>query len=112
MSNHEALDHLPGQLAAPRRNGRALKFGGGPPNYLQNALAAVAEPFKGNTTDGAVAPGLFPIRATGVSTQTIREAAEAFLGSLNAEQRARALFSRRTFATIMNYAMRGLLTTS
>jgi Protein of unknown function (DUF3500) len=92
MSRPETLDHLPGQLATPRRNGRPLKFGGGPANYLQNALKAVAEPFKGNTTEGTVVPGLFPIKATGVSTQTICAAAEAFLGSLSAEQRARALF--------------------
>ena len=92
MGANENLDYLPGQLAAPRRNGRSLKFGGGPPNYLQNALKAVDEPFKGNTTDGAIVPGLFPIKATGISTQTIREAVEAYLGSLNAEQRARALF--------------------
>jgi hypothetical protein len=92
MGANENLDYLPGQLAAPRRNGRSLKFGGGPPNYLQNALKAVDEPFMGNTTDGAIVPGLFPIRATGISTQTIREAAEAYLGSLNAKQRARALF--------------------
>jgi len=92
MSERENADYLPGQLASPRRNGRSLKAGGGPPNYLQNALKAVAEPFKGNTTAGAVVPGLFPIKATGVSTQTIREAAEAYLGSLNTEQRARALF--------------------
>lgn len=92
MSTSEIADHLPGQLGLPRRNGRLLKFGGGPPNYLQNALKAVAEPFQGNTTDGTAVSGLFPIQATGVSTQTIREAAEAFLGSLNDEQRARALF--------------------
>ena len=92
MGANENLDYLPGQLAAPRRNGRSLKFGGGPPNYLQNALKAVDEPFMGNTTDGAIVPGLFPIRATGISTQTIREAAEAYLGSLNAEQQARTLF--------------------
>jgi Protein of unknown function (DUF3500) len=92
MSRNEPVDHLPGQLASPRRNGRPLKFGGGPANYLQNALKAVAEPFRGNTTNGTVVPGLFPIKATGVSTQTIRAAAEAFLGSLSAEQRARALF--------------------
>jgi hypothetical protein len=92
MSERENADHLPGQLAAPRRNGRPLKLGGGPPNYLQNALKTVAEPFKGNTTDGAVVPGLFPIRATGVSTQTIRQATEAFLASLSAGQRARAIF--------------------
>jgi hypothetical protein len=93
MSKGEKADHLPGQLAAPRRNGRPLKLGGGPPNYLQNALKAVAEPFKGNTTGGTVVPGLFPIGATAVSTQTIREAAESYLGSLNADQRARALFT-------------------
>ena len=92
MGANKNLDYLPGQLAAPRRNGRSLKFGGGPPNYLQNALKSVDGPFKGNTTDGAIVPGLFPIRATGISTQTIREAAEAYLGSLNAEQRARTLF--------------------
>jgi hypothetical protein len=92
MSERENADHLPGQLAAPRRSGRPLKLGGGPPNYLQNALKTVAEPFKGNTTDGAVVPGLFPIQATGVSTQTIRQAAEAYLASLSAGQRARTLF--------------------
>ena len=92
MSKVEKSDHLPGQLAAPRRNGRPLKFGGGPPHYLENALKAVAEPFKGNTTDGSAIPGLFPLRATGVSTQPIREAAEAYIGSLNTQQRARALF--------------------
>jgi len=92
MSKPENLDHLPAQLAAPRLNGRPLKFGGGPPNYLTNALAAAAEPFKGNTADGTVVSGLFSIRATGASTETIREAAEAFLGSLSAAQRTRALF--------------------
>ena len=92
MSELESADHLPGQLAAPRRNGRPLKLGGGPPNYLQNALKTAAEPFKGNTTDGAVVPGLFQIQATGLSTQTIRQAAEAYLASLSAGQRARALF--------------------
>ena len=92
MSKHDPVDYLAGQLAVPRRNGRALKFGGGPPNYLQNALKAVAEPFKGNTTDGSAIPSLFPLMATGVSTQPIREAAEAYIGSLNTQQRARAIF--------------------
>ncbi len=92
MSEHDPVDYLAGQLAVPRRNGRALKFGGGPPNYLQNALKAVAEPFKGNTTDGSAIPSLFPLMATGISTQPIREAAEAYIGSLNTQQRARAIF--------------------
>jgi hypothetical protein len=52
----------------------------------------LAEPFKGITTDGKVIPGLFPVRPTGVSTGPVRDAAEAFLASLTAEQRARTAF--------------------
>jgi hypothetical protein len=52
----------------------------------------LAEPFKGITTDGRVIPGLFPIQSTGVSTEPVRNAAEAFLSSLTAEQRTRILF--------------------
>lgn len=50
------------------------------------------EPFKGGTIDGEVQPGLFKIESTGVSTQPIVEAANAFISSLNDEQRARAVF--------------------
>ena len=38
----------------------------------------LAEPFKGITTAGNVEPGLFEIRSTGVSTEPVRKAAEAF----------------------------------
>jgi hypothetical protein len=72
---------------------RPLHTKGGSPNYVEKSLAAAAEPFKGITSNGSVIPGLFGIEKTGISTQTIREAAEAFLGSLNAEQRAKTLFS-------------------
>jgi hypothetical protein len=75
--------------AAPRR---ALRLGGGPAGYVENALKAVTEPFKGITSDGTVVPGLFPIQKTGVSTLPIRSAAEAFLASLSPEQRAKTLF--------------------
>ena len=71
---------------------RPLHTKGGSPNYLEKSLAAAAEPFKGITNDGNVISGLYSIQKTGFSTQTIREAAEAFLGSLNAEQRAKTLF--------------------
>jgi len=74
------------------RNKRPLLTKGGPPNYVQNSLAAAAEPFKGITTAGTIVPGLFPIQKTGVSTQSLREAAEAFLGSLKPEQRAKTVF--------------------
>jgi hypothetical protein len=52
----------------------------------------LAEPFKGITADGNVAPGLFPIQATGVSTGAVRNAAEAFLASLTNVQRIRTMF--------------------
>jgi hypothetical protein len=54
--------------------------------------AALAEPFRGITADGKVEPGLFPIRATGVSTDPVRKAADAFLAALTPEQRARTKF--------------------
>ena len=72
---------------------RPLHTKGGSLNYVEKSLAAAAEPFKGITSDGNIIPGLFSVQQTGVSTQSIREAAEAFLGSLNAEQRAKTLFS-------------------
>ena len=51
----------------------------------QREEAALAEPFKGVTTDGTVNPGLFSIQSTGVSTEPVREAAEQFLASLSGE---------------------------
>ena len=52
----------------------------------------LAEPFKGVTADGRVVPGLFPLRSTGVSTEPVRKAAEAFLASLTEQQRAKSTF--------------------
>lgn len=52
----------------------------------------LAEPFKGVTTNGTVVPGLFPIRATGVSTAPVRKAAGAFLSTLTPEQRKKTAF--------------------
>ena len=71
---------------------RPLHRQGGGQNYLEKSLAAAAEPFKGITSDGNIIPGLFGIERTGVSTQAIRQAAEAFLASLDPEQRAKTLF--------------------
>ncbi len=45
-------------------------------------------PFKGVTTDGEIVPDLYSIRSTGVSTEPVRIAAEAYLAALDAEQRA------------------------
>ncbi|MCZ0943548.1 MAG: hypothetical protein OXJ53_10860, partial [Gammaproteobacteria bacterium] len=41
--------------------------------------ARLDEPFLGVTANGEIEDGLFHIRATGVSTEPIREAAVAFL---------------------------------
>ena len=61
--------------------------------YRANGEAAVAEPFKGITTDGRVAGDLFALGKTGVSTRPIQDAAEAWLAALGPESRARAFFS-------------------
>ena len=52
----------------------------------------LAEPFRGVTTTGAVASGLFAVRSTGVSTKPVMEAASAFIGRLTAEQRAKTTY--------------------
>jgi hypothetical protein len=56
------------------------------------AQAALDEPFTGITTGGSVLPGLFPIRSSGVSTEPVRQAAEAFLAALDDAQRQAATF--------------------
>lgn len=61
--------------------------------YKDNGEALLAQPFTGITTDGHVVPGLFAIGKTGVSTAPIKDAADAFLASLSAEQRASAIFA-------------------
>jgi hypothetical protein len=53
----------------------------------------LAEPFKGVSTNGDIIPGLFPVRSTGVSTEPVREAADAFLAILTEEQRAKTTFA-------------------
>ena len=50
------------------------------------------EPFKGVTADGTPVAGLFPVKATGVTTKPVREAAVRFLDGLTPEQRANAAF--------------------
>jgi hypothetical protein len=52
----------------------------------------LAEPFKGVSSNGAIVPGLFPMRSTGVSTEPVRQAADGFLATLSAEQRRSTMF--------------------
>ena len=60
---------------------------------LPDSAAALAEPFKGVTTNGAIVEGLYPINATGVSTKPVMDAATAFLDSLSPAERGRTSFS-------------------
>lgn len=59
---------------------------GGPP------AASQPEPFKGLTATGTIEPGLFPIKATGVTTRPVRDAAQRFLQGLSDAQRAKTTF--------------------
>jgi hypothetical protein len=80
------------ETCSQRGPNRLLFTKGGPPNYVEKSLAAAATPFKGITNDGSVIADLFSLQKTGISTQSIRQAAEAFLASLSPEQRDRTLF--------------------
>src|SRR5687768_16574779 len=66
--------------------------------YLANGEAAEASPFKGITVDGQEIRALFPLTPTGVPTESIRRAGEAFVAALTAEQKERALFPLDTSA--------------
>jgi hypothetical protein len=89
-------------IARPAGCARALRIAGAAACVLAIGAGAGAlriqseqeplEPFVGLTTDGTVRDGLFPIRATGVSTEPIRAAADAFRAGLSADQRARTAF--------------------
>jgi hypothetical protein len=45
-------------------------------NTYARAEKALAEPFRGVTTDGKVVPGLFSPQQTGVSTELVKDAAD------------------------------------
>jgi hypothetical protein len=61
-------------------------------NPASREAAFLAEPFKGMTANGTVEAGLFKIKSTGVSTEPVRKAAQAFLAALTPEQRAKTKF--------------------
>lgn len=56
-------------------------------------LAQQPAPFKGITASGTIESGLFPIKATGVSTRPVRDAAQRFLQGLTDDQRAKSTFA-------------------
>jgi len=80
------------QRAPVSGRARAAMLPPGLVKYVENAEAAVAEPFRGITVDGHPRPGLYEIGRTGVSTQPLEDAARGWLASLDPEQRARASF--------------------
>ena len=61
--------------------------------FADRQLAALAVPFTGVRTAAGVTSGLFPVRATGVSTEPVRVAADAFLASLTSTQAIRTVFA-------------------
>ena len=61
--------------------------------FADQQMAALAVPFTGVRTAAGVTADLFPVKATGVSTEPIRLAADAFLASLTATQSIRTVFA-------------------
>ena len=85
------------------------------PPFLQDmfdaATAALAQPLAGISSEGTVRPGLFPLRATGVTTAPILDAAQNFLAALDATQRAKVVLDteadeRRLWFNIHPYVYR------
>ena len=58
-------------------------------DYEKEGLAA---PFKGITSNGEIVPELFEVKPSGVSTEPVRNAAEAFIATLTPVQLARAMY--------------------
>ncbi|MCB1123579.1 MAG: DUF3500 domain-containing protein, partial [Verrucomicrobiae bacterium] len=59
----------------------------------RNEASLEGNPFVGVTSDGKVEKGLYKIESTGVSADSIREAALAFLNSLSGSEKTKTLFS-------------------
>ena len=79
-------------LASPQQQGPNIQTLAEKKVVSDRLTASLAEPFVGVRTSAGVTEGLFPIRATGVSTEPIRKAAAAFIASLTADQARRTVF--------------------
>ncbi|MFI9780152.1 DUF3500 domain-containing protein [Streptomyces sp. NPDC051956] len=66
--------------------------GGGAGGMGPGASEVKYEDFKGVTTDGKAADGLYSIHSTGVSTTAVVQAAQAFLDGLSAKERRSSTF--------------------
>jgi hypothetical protein len=80
---------LLGQAPAPKNESPAVR---NERRSREAEKAGLAEAFRGITRDGKAEPGLFPVRASGVTTEPVRAAAAGFLKALSAEQRAKSVF--------------------
>jgi hypothetical protein len=94
------LNHMP-QFSARQRN----EFPPPLQALIDERAAGLAEPLAGVTTDGATRKGLYTLESAGVSPLAITEAAQAFLGALDADRCGRAMFpldaqERRTWLNI------------
>src|SRR5262245_7115057 len=85
---------LTSQTQAPARTPEFLRQRA--EDFRQRSISAetagLAEPFKGLTTNGQVEQGLFAIRSTGVSTEPVRKATDAFLAALTPAERTKSVY--------------------
>src|ERR1051325_2866376 len=59
---------------------------------LDAEKVGLAEPYRGIAASSGIQSGLYAIHSTGVSTDPVRKAAEAFLAGLTSEQRSKTVF--------------------
>jgi hypothetical protein len=65
---------------------------GGPAQRPDPSIEGTKDPYKGITTNGKIQEGVFKIKASGVSTASVKRAAEAFIAGLTAEEKGRTLY--------------------
>ncbi len=81
--------------------------------YMKQAEAALAEEFKGITTQGQIVPNIYSVESTGISTEPIRQAANSFIAALSNHQNQKALFpvnsdEWRRWSNIHRYPRQGI----
>src|SRR4029078_10813388 len=79
-------------VASPQQQGPSIQTLAVKKVVRDRLTASLSEPFGGVRTSAGLTEGLFPIRATGVSTEPIRKAAAAFIAALTADQARRTIF--------------------
>lgn len=62
-------------------------------SFMSAGAKALGEDFRGVATSQGIQEGLFPVRSTGVSTDAIRQAADAFLATLGPPELSRVHFA-------------------